>query len=365
MVELSPTQRKTLALAVTAVSASVVFFFVAVVAWLGFKAFAFVAPAVVPVVLGYFLSLFFKPYYGFCRRVFRNPTLALVVLLLSVLVPLGAIAWYAGAMILDEVSNLIDQGPHLLAQVKLWAADSFPRLQALMDKLGLSVDQFGLSYASYGGAAAMKAGAGAVKLLKVVLSVLVALVFFVFFLTSRERRGKEFVSSLTFLKDETRGFLAVQIDSFFDILVSFFQRQTMICLIEGVLYGLGFWLVQMPYGFLVGFVLGVLNLIPFFGSVTCLPIALSLAFFGVDGSVMRLAMVAGVWLTGQILDGYVITPRIQGNKTGLGYGFVIFSFFFWPLLLGPLLGLLLAIPLSAFCLVLWQALKVRYIRPIV
>ena len=65
------------------------------------------------------------------------------------------------------------------------------------------------------------------------------------------------------------------------------------------------------------------------------------------------------------MDGYFIAPKIQGDKTGLGYAVVIFSFFFWSTVLGPLLGMLLAIPLSAFCVVLWRAVKSKYIRPVV
>ena len=76
-------------------------------------------------------------------------------------------------------------------------------------------------------------------------------------------------------------------------------------------------------------------------------------------------MVLGVWLVGQILDGYLITPKIQGDKTGLGYAGVIFSFFFWGIVFNSFLGLLLAIPLSAFCVVLWRAIKAKYIKPVV
>ena len=100
-------------------------------------------------------------------------------------------------------------------------------------------------------------------------------------------------------------------------------------------------------------------------SVVCLPVAMPLAYFGTGGSMTRLVLVLVVWAIGQVLDGYLITPKIQGNKTGLGYAGVIFSFFFWGTVLGPVLGLLLAIPLSAFCVVLWRALKSKYIRPVV
>ena len=86
---------------------------------------------------------------------------------------------------------------------------------------------------------------------------------------------------------------------------------------------------------------------------------------GDDGSLLRLFGVLAVWLTGQFLDGYLITPKIQGEKTGLGYAGVIFSFFFWGVVFHSLLGLLLAIPLSAFCVVLWRALKEKYIKGVI
>ena len=83
---------------------------------------------------------------------------------------------------------------------------------------------------------------------------------------------------------------------------------------------------------------------------------------GGGDSLFRLVGVLSVWLSGQFLDGYLITPKIQGEKTGLGYAGVIFSFVFWGVVFQSMLGLLLAIPLSAFCVVLWRALKEKYIK---
>ena len=363
MVELSETQKKVVASGLTAVAASLVFAFVAVVAWGLVTALSFASAALIPVLFGFFLALFFKPYYLWWKGVVRNPSLALAVMLLTVFVPTGLLLWYAGAVMVDQVTNLIAQGPALLNQVVTWFQATFPKLHSLLAQLGLP-DNLGGVYEKYG-ATAIRAGSNALKCLSGVLSVLVSLIFFVFFLMTKDRRGGDITKQMPFLKPETRAFLAEQINAFIDILVSFFQRQMMICLIEGVLYGVGFWLVGLPYGFLVGFVLGILNLIPLFGSVICLPVALPLAYFGHGGSLTRLFLVLGVWTAGQLLDGYFITPKIQGNKTGLGYAGVIFSFFFWATVLGPMLGMLLAIPLSAFCVVLWRAVKSRYIRPVV
>ena len=364
MIDFTEGQRKTIATGLTVLSLTLVVAFVAVTAWIALSLLSFAAPAIIPVVLGFFLALFFKPYYLWWKRWLRNPTLALVVMLLTVFVPLGFVLWYAGSVMVDQVTNLVTQAPALVGKVADWFHATFPKFHALLMQLGASTENVGDLYTKYG-ATALRAGTGALKCLTGILSALVTLIFFVFFLMTKDRRGKEIVSQMTFLKDSTRAFVAEQVDAFIDILVSFFQRQTVICLIEGVMYGTGFWAVGLPYGFLIGFALGVLNLIPLFGSVVCLPVALPLAYFVHGGSLTRLLMVLGVWGLGQFLDGYLITPRIQGNKTGLGYAGVIFSFFFWGTILGPMLGMLLAIPLSAFCVVLWRALKSRYIRPVV
>ena len=364
MLKFTEEQKRIIAASLTVLSAAVMIAFAVVVLKAIVFALSFASPAVVPVLLGFFLALFFKPYYTWWKKVLSNPTLALVVMLLTVFVPIGLLLWYAGSVLVDQLSNLVRQGPQLVSQVLEWFQSTFPRLNTLLNELGVPYDNVGKLYDKYG-VTALKAGTGVLRCIAGVFSVLVALIFFVFFLMTKDRRGSEIVQQLAFLKEDTRSFVAAQIDAFVDILVSFFQRQTVICLIEGVMYGTGFWLVGLPYGFLVGFALGVLNLIPFFGSVVCLPVALPLAYFAQGGSLSRVLLVLAVWLCGQFLDGYFITPKIQGDKTGLGYAGVIFSFFFWATVLGPLMGMLLAIPLSAFCTVLWRAIKAKYIKPVV
>lgn len=364
MIEFSDVQKRTISSGLTVLSMTVVLTFVAFVAWGVLKFLSFASAAIMPVVVGFFLSMFFKPYYRWWKRLLRNPTLALVVMLMTVLVPMGLLLWHAGALIVDQVCNLVNQGPELVRQVLSWFETTFPKLHALLVQMGVPYQDLGGFYTKYG-ATALKAGSGAIKCVSGVVTVLLSLIFFVSFLMTESRRGKDIVSHVPFFKEETKVFLSEQFDAFFDILVSFFQRQTIICLLEGLMYGCGFAVVGLPYGFLIGFALGVLNLIPLFGTVVCLPIAIPLAYFPHGGSVMRLILVLVVWAFGQLLDGYFITPKIQGNKTGLGYAGVIFSFVFWATVLGPMLGMLLAIPLSAFCVVLWRALKVRYIKPVV
>ena len=227
MIEFTEGQKKTVATGLSVLALAAVAAFVGFVAWLVLKVLAIAAPAIVPVVLGLFLSMFFKPYYAFWKRIVRNPTLALLVMLATVLVPIGLLLWYAGAVLTDQAVNLLRQAPHLFAQATEWFRTTFPRGKALLDQLGVPYEDIGEIYTTYG-PTAIKAGTGALKLLGGVVTSLLTLLFFIFFLTTRTRKGGEIADELLFLKGDTRRFVAAQVDAFFDILVSFFQRQTVI-----------------------------------------------------------------------------------------------------------------------------------------
>ena len=380
MIDFTPSQKKTVAAGVTVAAFTLLVAFLAAIGWMLMKFLSFASSALTPVIVGIFLSMLFKPYYEWFRTRLHNPTLALIVMLASVLVPMGFICWFGGAFLVDQVSHLIKAAPTIVTRASDWVNAQYPNAQTTLSQFGAEpnglqmmfltdparfsrelMEQMGTEY----GGAAMKAGFGFLKYLTNLGSALLALLFFVFFLLRPPMTGNDYMRELPFLKDDTKKFVAKQVDAFFDILVNFFQRQVVICLIEGVLYGTGFMLVGLPYGFVIGFLLGVLNLVPLLGTVVCLPLAIPIAYFGDGGSVMRLVGVLAVWLVGQFLDGYLITPKIQGEKTGLGYAGVIFSFVFWGVVFHSMLGLLLAIPLSAFCVVLWRALKEKYIKGVI
>ena len=378
MINLSASQNKMVAAALAVLSFTVVLAFVLFLGWVALKFLTLASSALIPVVMGIFLAMFFKPYYGWFVRRVRNPTLALVLMLLTVLVPLGGLLWFGGSFVCTQVAHLVSSAPTIVARFSAWVNAQFPELQATLAGIGLPPEQqlffseptqfvqdtLAQLSAAYG-QQAMRAGVGVLRYLSGIGTALVTLIFFVFFVMRPAMNGADCVREMPFFKDETKSFISTQIDLFIDIVVSFFQRQVVICLIEGTLYGLGFMLVGLPYGFVLGFLLGGLNLVPLLGTVIVMPMALPIAYFGDGGSLLRLVGVGIVWGLGQLLDGYLITPKIQGEKTGLGYAGVIFSFFFWGVVFHSLLGLLLAIPLSAFCVVLWRALKSQYIKPFV
>ena len=115
---------------------------------------------------------------------------------------------------------------------------------------------------------------GVLKYAVSLLSWLLVLVFLCYFIMIPTVTPRELVDKFPILKPHTKSFVVDRLQEFVDIVVGFFRRQVVICLIEGVMYGAGFALVGLQYGFMIGFALGVLNLVPFLGSLVCLPMAL-------------------------------------------------------------------------------------------
>jgi predicted PurR-regulated permease PerM len=107
--------------------------------------------------------------------------------------------------------------------------------------------------------------------------------------------------------------------------------------------------------------LGVLNIVPYLGTILGLSIALPLAFFQPEGGLNLLLVVVGVFVVVQCIEGWYLTPKIMGSRTGLHPVTIIVAIFFWGTALGGILGMILAIPLTAFFVTAWRLLKRKYL----
>ena len=185
---------------------------------------------------------------------------------------------------------------------------------------------------------------------------------YLFFLLNGDRNiWKDMNRQLSFLPDGKREDLIFLIRQFSEILVSFFRGQIIIGLLLGLVLAIGFGLVGLKFGILLGFFLGLLNIIPYLGTMIGILTVLPLAYFQEGGGGTLIGLCAIVFIIGQVLTDYVFTPRIMGEKTGMSPMLIIFSVFFWGVALGGLLGMILAIPLTAFFLVFWRLAREKYL----
>jgi predicted PurR-regulated permease PerM len=143
-----------------------------------------------------------------------------------------------------------------------------------------------------------------------------------------------------------------------ELMRAFFRGHLIVCLTIGVLYGSGYELVGLEGGFFIGFLSGLMNVIPYLGPAAGFTAALLMGLYQFGFSLWILALV-GVYVVVQFLEGNVLTPKIVGEAVGLHPVAVIFALMVFGKILG-FLGLLLAIPLAAILNVLLGDLIEHY-----
>ncbi len=186
-------------------------------------------------------------------------------------------------------------------------------------------------------------------------------VYLFFLLHNRTDIWSGLDKQLSFLPEERRKDLIFLCRQFSEILVSFFRGQILIGILLGTVLAVGFSIVGLKFGFILGLTLGLMNIIPYLGTMLGLLTVLPLALFQEGGGTFLIILCAIVFGVGQLLTDYVFTPRVMGNRTGMGPMLIMFSIFFWGVALGGIMGMILAIPLTAFFLVFWRLVRERYL----
>ena len=317
--------------------------------------------------------LVFRPYYDWLRGPGRLPVPAAVAaVFLSALVPLGVFVSFFGNLAVEQVVGLAAQVPQWWASARELLEDELPRATELLQSSGMADRLREIAVAQQAaifewlqtmGVQAVTVGFGVARGLAALLSWIITPVYFAWFLTAGFRLDTDRV--LPFLKPGTREDVAYLMHEFVDITVGFFRGQLIIALLQGLLFAAGFSLVGLRYGFVIGLALGLLNVIPFLGNMIGLAVAIPIAFFQADGGWLTCLLVLSVVLVVQQIEGWFLTPKIMGQRTGLHFMAIIVAVFFWGTALGGILGLIVAIPLTAFLASLWHLAREKYIPEIV
>jgi predicted PurR-regulated permease PerM len=191
------------------------------------------------------------------------------------------------------------------------------------------------------------------------LSLILVPIYLFFLLKERPRIEKKWRDYLPLraspLKDEIAAALA-EINKY---IVAYFRGQLLVCLVDGTLIGSALTLFGLNFAPLIGLLVVILTMIPYIGIIICwVPAVLIAAFQWGDWT--HPLIVTVIFIVIQNLEGMFYAPRIVGNSVGLHPMTVIVSIFVWGLLIGGLLGPILAVPLTATIKVLltryvWEA----------
>lgn len=142
------------------------------------------------------------------------------------------------------------------------------------------------------------------------------------------------------------------------VLGGFLRGQFLVMVAMGVFYAAGLSLVGLDVGVLIGIIAGLLTFVPYVGPTSIVVLG-GIAALMQHGDWQHLLGVGAVWGLGQLLESYVLTPKLVGERIGLHPLAVIFAVMAGGVLFG-FLGMLLALPLAAVSNVLMRFAVERY-----
>ena len=373
----SDQQRGVIASALTLVAFSVIVAVVLLMFRFVVRFFEVFGSVLMPILVAGLIALILKPFYNFLiDRLRIRAILAVVVIFFTVLFPIGLFSVFFGSMLVGQVEELVTSTiPGLVEDTQTWIdkQEKNPELKKLLAKYEVKVkakefitEKGGLilEWSRRVALGTIQTGANAFRSLVGWVNWFVMPIYLVFMLMAKPKHKEDIEGLLPFLKEETRRDVIFLGEEFVNQVVTFFRGQFIIAFAQGMLFGLGFALCGLQYGFVLGILLGLLNIVPYLGSMIGLAIALPLAFFQPEGGIVLVGLVLVVFVIVQNIEGYVLTPKIMGDKTGLHPMAIMVALFFWGTALGGITGMILAIPLTAFLVSAWKLLKRNYFREV-
>lgn len=302
-----------------------------------------------PFVLGIVIAYLLNPVVQYLTRwkhMNRSVVAALILCLFFVL--LCTVVALVGPPAVRQAGNLIQNAPQYLDTVMQWLNPHIVWAQQMLGEhypenaetiIKENADK--VIAASGGIAAGLATGGQAVAgfLTTLVLTPLVA-----FFMMREWPRITRWIEDLIPREEEKviRDLLH-QIDR---KLAGFIRGQLSVAFLLGLIYAVALSIAGLNYGFLIGLGAGALSIIPLVGSTLGLIVSVAVAWFQTGGDYTYVGIIAAIFVTGQIVEGNILSPKLLGDSVGLHPLWIIFAVMAGGSLFG-ILGMLLAVPVAA------------------
>lgn len=139
--------------------------------------------------------------------------------------------------------------------------------------------------------------------------------------------------------------IRTQLNKIDETLAGFIRGQFNVMLILGAFYAIALLLAGLKYAVIIGLLCGFLIIVPYIGAFIGGVLSTGIALVQFDDW-KQVAIVAGIFVVGQMLEGYALTPKLVGDRVGLHPVWVIFGMLAGASLFG-FVGILIAVPVTA------------------
>ena len=192
-----------------------------------------------------------------------------------------------------------------------------------------------------------------ISIMSSVFSLTMVVLYTLFILLDYEKLSKGWVSLLPM---RYRHFAVQLVGDIEQGMNLYFRGQGLVALCVGVLFSIGFLIIDFPMAIGLGMFIGLLNMVPYLQLLGFIPTILLAVVKAADTGqsfwmIMLLALI--VFAVVQIIQDTILTPRIMGHVTGLNSAIILLSLSIWGSLLG-ILGMIIALPMTTLLITYYQ-----------
>ena len=245
--------------------------------------------------------------------------------------------------IVSQAISLFESGPDLFNSLSEWLSKTLPSVFGESTTLRSVMNSAGDVLKERGGEFLSTAFSSAANIIDLAMLFVIVPVVAVYLLLDWHRMSSTIYGLLHRKHEPVNSDLLKKIDK---TLAGFIRGTGSVCIILGVYYAISLMLVGLKFGLVVGFAAGLISFIPYLGAILGGLLALGLALFQFWNEWISVAMVVGIFVFGQAVEGNFITPKLVGDSVGLHPVWLIMSLSIFGSLFG-FLGLLVAVPLAA------------------
>ncbi len=325
-----------------------------------------ISKVLVPFLNGFIIAYLINPVMKMCEKWFSRilkkkdrPKLKRILSIASsYIIILGTITLFF-ILIVPQIGKSIAQ---FALQVQEWAPKAYAAIENFinntdyeryiaenLEKLVKSVGNLALTY-SGDSLAAVYFGVKNVAL--AIINLVLGFIISIYMLYDKEkfiRQGK--LLTKAFFSDERAHRIIDVSGEAHKIFSGFIGAKIIDSLIVGIICMIGMWILRLPFAELIGFIVGVSNLIPYFGSWIGGAIAALM--------IMVVSPVQALWfiilvLVLQQIDNSIISPKILGDSTGISPFWTMFAIIAGGGFFG-IVGMLIGVPLFALIYSLFSA----------
>lgn len=145
-------------------------------------------------------------------------------------------------------------------------------------------------------------------------------------------------------------------EEFNDGMKRYFRGQALIASIVGILFAIGFYIIDLPMGIVLGLFIGLLNMVPYLQTIGLIPAFLFAVLEALQsGNSVWIAvlLVTVVFIIVQTFQDMYLVPKIMGKVTGFSPAIILLSLSVWGKVLG-FFGLIIALPMTALMLAYYK-----------